>query len=93
MLAILLMAGGQLMHAAEELARTADHLHCTHEAADHDECPVDAQCCHLHVTGATVTSVKIHQQVVPSLSHYLPLLDETCLDGPRWDIDYPPQLS
>ncbi len=92
MLAILMMAGGQLLHAQEELAAAKEHVHCSHEAST-DDCPADAPCCHLHLSGATVTTETTQLQVLHTFSHSLPILDETCLEGPRRDIDYPPQLS
>lgn len=92
MLVILMMAGGQLLHAREELVAAQEHVHCSHEAST-DGCPADAPCCHLHASGATVTTEAARLQAIQTLSHCLPILDETCLEGPRGDIDYPPQLS
>lgn len=92
MLAILMMAGGQLLHAREQFIPAKDHIHCSHEAST-DDCPTDASCCHLHASGATVTTESPRLKSIQALSHYLSILDETCLEGPRRDIDYPPQLS
>ena len=92
MLALLLMAGGQVLHARAELAAAKDHAHCSHEATS-DECPADTSCCHLHTSGATLLSSGNLVPTSQALSHNLPILDETCLEGPRGEIDYPPQLS
>ena len=93
MLAILLMAGGQLLHAHEELgAAIQEHVHCSHDAAT-DDCSADTTCCHLHSSGATVSTEVTLLAATQTVSRYLSILDETCLDGPRGDIEYPPQLS
>jgi hypothetical protein len=92
MLAILLMAGGQLLHAQEQFLTTTDHVHCSHDSRT-DDCATDAGCCHLHSSTATVATEIPRLAAIQTLSHYLVILDETCLEGPRRDIDYPPQLS
>ncbi len=93
MLVLLLMAGGQLLHASEELAAASqEHAHCSHDAAA-DDCPADTTCCHLHSSGATVSGEITLLLVAQAVSSYLLIVDEACLEGPRRDIDYPPQLS
>lgn len=92
MLAVLLMAGGQALHAHADMAKAAEHASCSHDAKA-DDCRTDASCCHMHVSGATVTPGAAAVACTQTLSHSLPIVDESYLDGPRGDIDYPPQLS
>jgi len=92
MLAILLMAGGQFLHAQEQFVVTNDHVHCSHENSA-DDCASDTGCCHLHSSTATMTMETPRLEAIQTLSHYLVILDESCLEGPREDIEYPPQLS
>ncbi len=93
-LAILLMAGGQLAHAYEDTSCAS--LHASENASkskQQQDCPVGHVCCssHSHILG-TFGDVPPFGFVPSTTSTFIDC-GNTVIEGPAREIDYPPQLS
>jgi len=92
LLAVLLMAGGQALHAGLDLAcsknqPTEEHSSCP----DRQDCPVDDTCAHSCGIMAHVEDSKFLFLIAPS--RFFALQNETWEEGGFREIDHPPQLS
>lgn len=93
-LAILLMAGGQSLHACVDSA-------CAHEqttedqspCSDQQDCPVGHCCCNAHSWMNSTLPERMGFLFAASASDSLAIQNETWGDGPCREIDHPPQLS
>lgn len=92
--AILLMAGGQLAHAYMDLTCSKDHVSESQQSpAPGDDCPVGHCCVHSHLQ-IKMAAVDSAGDMIPDTSACsFPSREEMALDGPTREIDYPPQLS
>ncbi len=94
-IAILLMAGGQVVHAYQELKCVTDHsAQGQSSVPDKQDCPANhACCCHAHSHGiATLAEVPSFSHLSLSSSSFS-TRNESYIEGPCREIDYPPQLS
>jgi len=92
--AILLMAGGQVAHAYVSLKCSKDHTAESQQfPASGDDCPMGHCCCHSHLH-TNLAIVDSGTELVPDISTCsFSCRDKTVIDGPPREIDYPPQLS
>jgi len=91
-LAVLLMAGGQALHAGLDLACSKDQPTEEHSSCpDRQDCPVDDACAHSCGIMAQVEDSEFLFLVPPSGSFVVQ--NETCEEGHCPEIDHPPQLS
>lgn len=93
-LAILLMAGGQLAHAYEDTSCAS--LHASEHASKsqpQQDCPAGHVCCssHSHILGAFIEVPQF--AFVVSISGNFIDDGNFVIEGPAREIDYPPQLS
>jgi len=93
-LAILLLAGGQAVHACTDVACAKDQATEEHSSCpDRQDCPIGHCCCDacscLHLTMAEHAEFLF--LIAPSSSYAVS--NETCDEGSCREIDYPPQLS
>lgn len=93
-LAILLMAGGHVVHAMDEhvgdLAPCGEHHN---EGSGHDSCPSGESCSHPHVhSGIALSDGPVFYFLATTSSAY-PCLDAKFPDSPFREIDYPPQRA
>ena len=93
-LAFFLMAGGQRIHACVEVM-------CCEENSSHSEsncpdeqsdCPV-GHCCHCLACSSVMMDDPAEFLFLPSPCGLFTVSNETCDEGFRKEIDYPPRLS
>lgn len=89
MITALLMAVGQVAHGYEEFTCASDHPMEQHEPGS--DCPVGDCCCHGHVKLA-LADYSTPLFVCARSGSFLDA-EESSLDGPFGEIEYPPQLS
>jgi hypothetical protein len=89
--AVLLMAGGQVLHAWQDDSCAREHA--CEERSDAGECPAGHACCnsHAHVTIAFSEFPQVFSLEAVSLVSQT--LDESYSGGAIKRIDLPPQLS
>lgn len=93
-LAILLVAGGQTLHAC--VSSACDHEQTTEgnsPCSDQQDCPVGHCCCNAHSCMNSTLPERMGFVFTASVSDSLALQNETWGDGPCREIDHPPQLS
>lgn len=94
-IAILLMAGGQAVHAYEDVFHPSKHASERHTSeSEQPACPTGhTTCCHghSHVIGALAEAPNF--SIVASSSDYYFDRVDSVVEGPIREIDYPPQLS
>lgn len=93
--AILLMAGGQLIHAYEEFSHSSEQPSERHATeSEQQRCPTGHKtCCHGHSNLVGTFSEAPASLVTTSNSGgYFDRVDSV-VEGPIREIDYPPQLS
>ena len=93
-LTFFLMAGGQGIYACADVMRcegnsTHSESTCPDEQSD---CP-DGHCCHCLAYSSLVMEEFGEFLFVPSPSGRFSVSNETCDEGFRKEIDYPPRLS
>ncbi len=94
-IAILVMAGGQFAHAYQDLKCVATHAAQEQSSVpDKQDCPANhACCCHAHSHGiATLVEVPSFFHLSLGSSSFS-TCNESYIEGPCREIDYPPQLS
>jgi hypothetical protein len=92
--ALLFVAAGQVMHAAEQLLVPAAATECGHhsEAAPR-ECPADHSCCHAHGSSLVLPVENSSVLVTASRSLRFFVCEKFFPEGSLREIDHPPQLS
>jgi hypothetical protein len=94
-IAILLMAGGQAVHAYEDVFHPSKHASERHTSeSEQPACPTGhTTCCHghSHVIGALAEAPNF--SIVASSSDYYFDRVDSVVEGPIREIDYPPRLS
>jgi len=89
-LAILLMAGGQALHASVDIR--CDQAQEQSSCPDQQDCPI-GHCCFSHVCSHVAMIEHACLLFMTSASSLLTDKSETWSDGPGREIDHPPQLS
>lgn len=91
--AILMMAGGQLAHSYQDSSCATEHASERTSSKDQTDCPMGHSCCksHSHVIGAVAEAPTLNF-VSPNSSDFIDC-GVRVVEGPTREIDYPPQLS
>lgn len=93
--AILLMAGGQIAHALQDASCSKEHAseRSSSSLQDQPDCPAGHSCCksHSHVIGA-LEEVSPYTFIVSASGTFIDC-GARAAEGPVQDIEYPPQLS
>jgi len=93
-LAILLVAGGQGLHAGVDPACAHGHETKEHSPSpDQQDCPVGHCCCNAHSCMNSTLPDGMGLLIPASASDSPALQNETWGDSPCREIDHPPQLS
>lgn len=91
--AILLMAGGQVVDAYQDFTCAKQHASERQTSKNQSDCPANHTCCHghSHATGMLSDAPDFAFAALPAEN----LFDysDAVVEGPVREIDYPPQLS
>ena len=94
-IAILMMASGQIAHAYQDSSCGSEHATEQHtsDGKQQSGCPAEHACCstHSHILG-TLTDTPAFAFIISDTPAYIEFGD-TAVEGPVFEIDYPPQLS
>jgi len=90
--AILVMAGGQLVHAWEELSCAQEHSEHANNSTT-KSCPSNHDCCQPHAQSAMDLAETMKMPQASFVSAASLIRNDASLEGFRQKIEYPPRLS